>query len=161
MPNPAFEDIELGEIDEKKTRQNFNTKDLAQFHYSLSAEPEHLWILDFLLARRKRRESSSQPNAVANISGKTATLLCNPRDLLRHDRNLRKDIEATNRTYRKKIAEIERTATDIHKRIEKTIATVQQRIEKATAEVQQKMEAAKKETDDAISTAIKQVKNAR
>ena len=114
-------DVVLGDIDEKKTRQDpNNSKDLINFHYPLAASPKDEWFVYFDEIRKERTQNNPSTPAVTR-SGNDLVMSCNPNEIASHDENLRKDVVLANRKYRQVWEERERSRKDVMDVIDEAI----------------------------------------
>jgi hypothetical protein len=114
-------DVVLGDIDEKKTRQDpNNSKDLINFHYSLATPPQDEWFVYFDEIRKERAQNDPFTPPV-NRRGDALVMSCAPSELAAHDKNLRKDVVLANRKYRQVWEERQRNRKDVMDVIDEAI----------------------------------------
>lgn len=115
-------DVVLGDIDEKKTRKDpTNSKDLINFHYSLTAPPpDDEWLVYFDEIRKERAQNDPFTPPV-NRRGDHLVMGCAPSELAAHDKNLRKDVVLANRKYRQAWEERQRNRKGVLDAIDEAI----------------------------------------
>src|SRR5437660_184351 len=115
-------DVVLRDIDEKKTGDDpNNSKDLINFHYSLTSPPPNDEWLAYFDEIRKERAQNDPFTPPVNKRDDYLVMSCAPSELATHDKNLRKDVALANRKYRQAWEARQRNRKDVIDAIDEAI----------------------------------------